>query len=339
MQITVEPQVALTYLAPAPNIKQGYLSADLGNYIISLNTLLTNWQLVENCLINGGQVTVEKTDEGISTLWHIVTNQKFEFWIKNKQLRFITSSNSDPGISNLNAEHFLAATIGSQENINNIKIDYPTHRPYTFLFTNRKLRPHRKYLIVELQKSGLLDSALWSCLEVHDTVGHPEITEIYKTDTPINSQLLLPAGYDPIATPAWIDGIIYPMHFQHTWFSLVTETNFDYPYSFRTEKIYKPILAAHPFIVCANAGFYQDLRNLGFKTFDHLIDESFDSIINNTQRLRAIVNTVEWLCKQNLKSFWQAAQDICLYNQQHALAIHNSHAHSFNKKLTEFIHA
>jgi hypothetical protein len=100
-----------------------------------------------------------------------------------------------------------------------------------------------------------------------------------------------------------------------TSFSLVSETVFSYPHSFRTEKLWKPICIGHPFIVASNPGYYHDLHNLGFRTFGHLIDESWDSITDNQQRIERIVATVEDLCRQDLSSFLRAAEDTCKYNQ------------------------
>jgi hypothetical protein len=61
----------------------------------------------------------------------------------------------------------------------------------------------------------------------------------------------------------------------------VSETVFTYPYSFRTEKIWKPIAIGHPWIAVSNFGYYRDMHELGFKSFGHLIDEKFDLIYNN----------------------------------------------------------
>jgi hypothetical protein len=102
-----------------------------------------------------------------------------------------------------------------------------------------------------------------------------------------------------------------------TYFSLITETVFNYPYSFRTEKIWKPIAIGHPFIVAGNQHYYRDLHNLGFKTFGNLIDESFDSVYNNTNRLERIAQVIEDLCRQDLASFVKECYNICKYNQQH----------------------
>ena len=101
-----------------------------------------------------------------------------------------------------------------------------------------------------------------------------------------------------------------------TYFSLVTETVFDFSYSFRTEKIWKPIAIGHPWIAATNAGFYRDIHDLGFKTFGHLIDESFDSIDNPQDRIERIATVVEDLCQQDLDKFAVAAREVCVYNQQ-----------------------
>jgi hypothetical protein len=98
---------------------------------------------------------------------------------------------------------------------------------------------------------------------------------------------------------------------------LVTETIFDYPHTFRTEKIYKPILMAHPFVVAANQGYLKDLRAAGFKTFGHLIDESYDRITSPTARIERIIDTVRDIIRQGAAEFWEASRDICKYNQQH----------------------
>ncbi len=329
MPITIDTDVVLSYFRPS--------IIDEDWRIISLRTLLEQWPVIEKQLSQGQTIAVEKTDEGVTTLWHIVTNVQYAIWIRSGRLRLITSSDADPAVPNLNAEHFLAATIGSQEF--RLPLAYTEkNRPYSFLFTNRKIRPHRRYLITELQKRSLLDCALWSCLEGHNTQGHPEHTRVYANgiSMPVKK---LDVGYDPAIAPDWIDGVIYPQQYQHTWFTLVSETAFEYPYSFRTEKIWKPILAGHPFLVCANSGFYRDLRNLGFRTFDRLIDESFDSIIDGKDRLDRLIDTVAWLCQQDLAEFWRASQEVCLYNYQRALQLHNSLARDFTPRLMEFMNA
>jgi hypothetical protein len=77
----------------------------------------------------------------------------------------------------------------------------------------------------------------------------------------------------------------------------------------------------HPWICATSSGFYRDIQNLGFKTFSHLIDESFDSIDNHQTRMDRIIDIVEDLCNNSLASFLAAARDVCKYNQQHLIEL------------------
>ena len=93
----------------------------------------------------------------------------------------------------------------------------------------------------------------------------------------------------------------------------------------------------HPFIVAANPGFYKDLRNIGFKTFDKLIDESFDDEMDMHIRLEKIIQVVKDLCKQDLYQFMRAAGEICLYNQHRFIEYTQNTYKELPKKLVEFI--
>jgi hypothetical protein len=334
--IIVEPGLPLGYLDTADDIVVDYLSDRQGCYAISLKTLVMRPELVIKSLENGSTIAVEKTDESVATQWHIVKHHLYYTWFQRGSLRWITGGDSDPDIQNLNNEHFLRATIGSQET--NLVLSQQVTRPYKFLFTNRKLRPHRKYLIAKLKFFGLLDRALWSCLENYDTWGHRDFNRVYVEHMDL-SEKSLPSRYEIQPEPSWLDGVIYAPQFNDTYFSVVSETVFEYPHSFRTEKTYKPILAAHPFVICANMGFYRDLHRMGFRTFGSLIDESFDTIIDGKGRLDRLIQEVQWLCDQDLDQFWIETRDICLYNQQHAQELHTNQQKTFTVKFQKFMHA
>jgi hypothetical protein len=135
----------------------------------------------------------------------------------------------------------------------------------------------------------------------------------------------------------WQDGTIHAPAYIDTYFSLVTETEFHHPYSFRTEKIWKPIMAGHPWIGAGSCGFYRDLKNLGFKTFDYLIDETFDQIINSQQRIERVAQVVEDLCQQDLSKFLDEAKQTCKYNQQHFLELYSKVLNKLPSQFIQFI--
>lgn len=67
--------------------------------------------------------------------------------------------------------------------------------------------------------------------------------------------------------------------------------------SFPTEKTYKPIACRRAFMIFSTPWFLKEFRNLGYKTFHPYIDESYDDIRDDSERLHAIVNEVDRLCK------------------------------------------
>lgn len=72
--------------------------------------------------------------------------------------------------------------------------------------------------------------------------------------------------------------------YNQTAYSIVAETNAENDFVFHTEKIVKPILAQRLFIVIASYNYLKNLRSLGFKTFDCIIDESYDQEPDNIKR-------------------------------------------------------
>ena len=58
--------------------------------------------------------------------------------------------------------------------------------------------------------------------------------------------------------------------------SIVCETSIQPGFCFFTEKIVKPIMAQRMFVVYASPLYLTHLRELGFRTFDHIIDERYD---------------------------------------------------------------
>jgi hypothetical protein len=122
--------------------------------------------------------------------------------------------------------------------------------------------------------------------------------------------------------------------YANTYFSLVLETNFSRRLgSLVTEKIIRAIVNRHPFIVVASDHYLALLRFLGYKTFDGIIDESYDLETDNNTRLVKIVNEVDRLCKltgDELQDFLIKSQEICEYNFQRF--VNNTDNYIYNKE-------
>lgn len=114
----------------------------------------------------------------------------------------------------------------------------------------------------------------------------------------------------------WVDGDIAWNLYDQVSFEVVPETHHEFV-THVTEKTYKPMIARIPFLVLSNPCFYKDLKNLGFKTFDGLIDESFAYKENLHDRVIGLINTVKDIQKNGAIDFYDAAQDICEHNFNH----------------------
>ena len=89
---------------------------------------------------------------------------------------------------------------------------------------------------------------------------------------------------------------------------------------FITEKIFKPIRHAQPFVVFGTVNTLATLRSLGYQTFDTLLDNSYDSEINNTERYIKTLNTIKQMNQTSLHEFYVSCKEQLLHNQELFLA-------------------
>jgi hypothetical protein len=292
----------------------------------------------------GITVFFDNAAEGSWTLISQLEMLKLDTLARQRKLYIIGGGDMEDEYAYIRYDHFLSVILNYDENVSAMEktteIFSKTDKPYKFLFLNGRARPHRKYLYERFRDNKLIDQCLWTMLDgrpsfsrdfelVKDNVNLLATTsEIHWLDPQYEFCFYRNATVD--AVPAqrsfiknqlfnneWGEIYLEPAPYIDTYFSLVTETVYQYPYSFRTEKTAKVLAMGHPFIIAANIGFYRDLRNLGFRTFDGIIDESFDMIENHQDRMDRIHDTVQDLCNQDLTSFLAACYDVCKYNQQH----------------------
>jgi hypothetical protein len=86
-------------------------------------------------------------------------------------------------------------------------------------------------------------------------------------------------------------------HYLNTYFSLVTETETSKNVLFLTEKIFKPIVFYHPFIVWGQPHTLTYLRSLGYETFPEIFSEEYDEIEDEHLRLELIVDQISKFVK------------------------------------------
>jgi hypothetical protein len=273
--------------------------------------------------------------EGSITLKHQCQRLGLLDFLQQKRMALVGCGDMEPGLPHLFYDSYVCKPYEYSENVKQCarvnEIYSKLNKPYQFLFLNGRTRPHRKYMIEKLRP--VLSQALWTNLDASPVYHHNYNTDLLEKATEIK---LLPAQYEvaqfqtgikpryenafvksELFDNLWGEIYIQAEPYIDTYFSVVTETVFDYPHSLRSEKIYKPIAIGHPWIAVANRGFYRDLKQQGFHTYHDLIDESFDNIDNNQDRLDRIAQVVQDLCCQNLADFLVAAEATSKYNQQH----------------------
>lgn len=107
---------------------------------------------------------------------------------------------------------------------------------------------------------------------------------------------------------------------QRSLIHLVNETIFYDQKHHLTEKIFQPIVCLRPFILVSSAGALAYLKSYGFQTFDRWIDESYDDIQDNSQRLDAIVDQVDRLANlslNELKHMHHDMKETLAFNKNH----------------------
>jgi hypothetical protein len=74
---------------------------------------------------------------------------------------------------------------------------------------------------------------------------------------------------------------------------IVTETVFNYPYPYISEKTLRPIASKRMFIVLGAQGILNLLHQKGFVTFPDILDENYDSIDDAKKRFFAVVASIK----------------------------------------------
>jgi hypothetical protein len=104
-----------------------------------------------------------------------------------------------------------------------------------------------------------------------------------------------------------------------TAIEVVLETLFDDSRLHLTEKTLRPIACGRPFILMATHGSLQYLRDYGFRTFDGLIDETYDTIEDPRQRIDAVVHEMSRIAaldKSEKHKLWIKLYEISEFNQR-----------------------
>ena len=222
-------------------------------------------------------------------------------------------------------------------------VDRPRHsiRPKIFTFLNGIPRVHRAYLLTYIIANNLLDkgyvSMHCSSNRFRDVISNNFTRKLYFKDlvdryekNNIDLPLLLTIDENEHRKQHMITEEDLKL-FDTSYFTIIGETsyfkkissnstgeiNYHLEGSFLTEKTFRAIACQHPFIMMSRPHTLKNLRKLGYKTFSPYIDESYDDIEDDDERLLKIAELIKSMCNKSPK-FWaefvEGTKDIAKHN-------------------------
>jgi hypothetical protein len=111
-----------------------------------------------------------------------------------------------------------------------------------------------------------------------------------------------------------------PVHVRQCGVDVVLETLFDDARIHLTEKVLRSVACGKPFVLLAPAGSLQYLRHYGFRTFDGIIDETYDTMTDALDRMQAVtaeMSRISALSTDHKQQFYRRCQDITDHNRRH----------------------
>ena len=203
-----------------------------------------------------------------------------------------------------------------------------------FLCFNKVCRPHRSIMLEHMLRNDLVKDSFYSFFNFSEDYtnwyNNIDTMSEYFYATKANKHLfplklnMTEERNNPTDT---LTSDFY--YTDNSYFSIVNETVYftkdqsTLPYElvgnsmFFSEKVFKPILMKHPFVLAGRPGSLQALKDQGFKTFHPFIDETYDTVQDDVERMEAIVNEIKRLCSLSAEewiSIQQSVKDILDYN-------------------------
>jgi len=169
-------------------------------------------------------------------------------------------------------------------------------------------RPHKQFVLESIQSHGMNKFITGSCKSQCDTIPDGYVSGGEHEN---GSNVLNYNGLQTANTSCFVPYDIY----NKTWYSLVCETRGTGDNLFFTEKIAKPLIAGRIFVLFGQYRMLEKLKTLGFKTFDIIIDESYDQEPNNELRYKKAWNQIEFLMLQDPLTMYQQCKLIIEHNK------------------------
>jgi hypothetical protein len=195
-----------------------------------------------------------------------------------------------------------------------------------FLLLTRHWKQHRIFLLSQLHRLGLSNNLVsWEKSYYNENM----INKLYEYDKneEFGDMVKETSKYIDVSDLINVSGYGFENKemYLNTYISIVTESIFfqvdpNYPTGFLSEKIWKPIGHCQPFILAGPSKSLNYIKErYNFKTFDPYIDESYDLVEDDMERLKLIQIEIDKFSKKTKEEkikFLNDVKDICFYNQK-----------------------
>jgi hypothetical protein len=175
--------------------------------------------------------------------------------------------------------------------------------------------------MLALDQSGLLDQSIATYRDIFVGGSISSTPERVQLEFP-DRKVMWPY-VSPNLRPEWevrehLDNSISSIEpweiYNRTYYSILVETLGTGNCYLMAEKIGKCLHARRLFVHFGVAHWLKKLRSFGFKTFDSIIDESYDEIEDDIVRWRRAFEQVIWLSQQNHADILQKVKSVLDHN-------------------------
>lgn len=219
---------------------------------------------------------------------------------------------------------------------------HPYRRQKEFTALNRLHKSWRATGMTDLRRHGLLDRSFWSYCETGPLTDadNPIAIDCFEGLRADTEQFLRYAPYvaDELTNEQRNDhSNIEAKYYIDSYCNIVFETHFDADGchgTFLTEKTFKPIKHGQLFFVAGPAGSLDVLRDLGYRVFDNILDNSYDTNVSNTGRWQQLKKAIADARPYLPELFERALPDI-EYNQQLFVANKAQRLNSLLRKIND----
>lgn len=127
-------------------------------------------------------------------------------------------------------------------------------------------------------------------------------------------------------------------YFTNAYCNIVLESQFDYDQSggmLLSEKTFKPIKHGQMFFVAGGAGSLQVLRDMGYRTFDSVLDTNYDKESNSTLRWIKMSKAIAQAHAQGLHTLFEQCRSDIEHNQHLFMQIKTARLNTLIEQINE----